>query len=396
MKSFWCFVIFYCCLLYCQAQEEVNPAQKSVFITRFPFTQYSGGVMVVKATFGSVKDTLHFILDTGCAGISLDSSTCAFYHIPTVPTDTIVNGMGGSHKVRYIFNEALHLQGLTLTNLNFHINDYSLLSGVYGEKINGIIGYSFFKRYIVKMDFDSSVLEVYTPGRMEYPKGGTITRPAINRLPVQRATVRDRKKFNYNFYFDTGAGLCFLMSKAFATDSSVLLKRRKPVELQVEGMGGKLAVKFTVIKFVQIGKYRFDNVPTYIYDDESNVTAFPGNGGLVGIDLLRRFNLTVNYPAGEIHLLPNSHFTDPFDYAYTGLGIYYDDGTIYIEDVMAHSPGEKAGIMPGDILLGVNTNFSNNIVQYKTLLQSAKERIMLSISRNGELKRLPVYPGTIF
>lgn len=396
MKSICCFAIFYCCIVRCQSQEQVNPVPNSSLLTRFPFTQYNGGVMVVKATLGSGKDTLHFILDTGCAGISLDSTTCAFYHIITVPTDTVINGMGGTHKVSYVFNETLHFPGLILTNLNFHINDYSLLSGVYGEKIDGIIGYSFFKRYIVKMDFDSSVLEVYSPGRMEYPRGGSVIRPAISKLSVQRATVRDRKKIKYNFYFDTGAGLCFLMSEAFATDSSVLLKRRKPVEMQVEGMGGKLPVKLTVIKFVQVGKYRFDNVPTYIYDDASNVTAFPGNGGLLGIDLLRRFNLTINYPAGEIYLLPNSHFTDPFDYAYTGLGIYYDDGIIYIEDVMPDSPGEKAGIKPGDILLGVNTNFSNNIIQYKTLLQSAKEKTMIYVRRNGLLQALTVYPGTIF
>jgi hypothetical protein len=199
----------------------------------------------------------------------------------------------------------------------------------------------------------------------------------------------------YNFYFDTGAGLCFLMSEAFAQDSSVLLKRRKPVVMQAEGMGGKLLMQLTVVKYVQIGRYRFNNVPTYIFNDGSNVTAYPHGGGLIGNDLLRRFNLTVNYPAGEIQLLPNSHFTDPFDYAYTGLGIYFAEGVVYIEDVIPGSPGEKAGCRRGDILLGVKTNFSNNIMQYKTLLQSAKEKIKLFVSREGALLTLTIKPGYI-
>jgi hypothetical protein len=376
--------------------QELRTPPASLFITRFPFIQYSGGVMVVKAKIDSIADSLHFILDTGCGGISLDSATCAFYHLKTVPTDTVINGMGGQHKVSYLFNKSLYLPGLTLSNLNFHINNYSLLSGVYGERIDGIIGYSFFTRFIVKMDFDSSVLEVYSNGYINYPKGGSIIRPHINRLPVQRATVRDRKKIDYNFYFDTGAGLCFLMSAAFVSDSNVLLKRRRPVDMQAEGLGGKLPVKLTVVKFLQVGKYRFANVPAYIYNDASNVTAYPSGGGLVGIDLLRRFNLIVNYSAGEIHLLPNSHFDDAFDYAYTGLGIYYEEGVIYIEDVMPDSPGEKAGIRPGDILMGVNANFSNNILEYKTLLQSARQKIMLLIKRNGQLKIIGVQPGSIF
>jgi len=383
-------------LLIVAGAQELPAPSKASLITRFPFMQYTGGVMVVKAKISSIPDSLRFILDTGCGGISLDSATCAFYHLKTIPTDTVINGMGGQHKVSYLFNESLHLPGLVLNNLNFHINDYSLLSGVYGEKISGIIGYSFFRRYIVKMDFDSSMLEVYTTGYMNYPKAGSIIRPHINRLPVQTATVRDRKKIGYNFYFDTGAGLCFLMSTAFTQDSNVLLKRRKPVDMQAEGMGGKLPVKLTVVKLLQLGKYRFNNVPTYIYDDESNVTAYPSGGGLVGIDLLRRFNLIVNYAAGEIHLLPNSHFNDPFDYTYTGLGMYFQEGVIYIEDVMPGSPGEKAGVKPGDILVGVNSNLSNNILEYKALLQSAREKIMLLVKRNGELKIIGVQPGTIF
>src|SRR5450432_1281141 len=101
-KSTICFAIFYCCTQYAPAQELVNPGRKSVLLTRVPFIQYNGGVMVLKATVGSLTDTLRFILDTGCAGISLDSATCAFYHITTVHTDTVINGMGGSHKVSYV------------------------------------------------------------------------------------------------------------------------------------------------------------------------------------------------------------------------------------------------------------------------------------------------------
>ena len=37
---------------------------------------------------------------------------------------------------------------------------------------------------------------------------------------------------------------------------------------------------------VQIGHFRFRNVPTYIYNDEFNVTSYPFVGGLLGNDLL--------------------------------------------------------------------------------------------------------------
>lgn len=395
MKKVPFIIVFFCCLLVCHAQEIINPPRPARLLSRFHFKMYNGGVMVVRAKLGCISDSLNFILDTGSGGISLDSTTCATYHIGTTASDTLLNGMGGVHKVRYLFNQRLELPQLVIEKLDFHINDYSILTSVYGEKIDGIIGYSFFRRFIVQIDFDSSLISVSRPGAWQYPKGGTLLKPFINRIPVHKAVVRDRKKTPFNFYFDTGAGLSFLMSEAFAADSNVLLKKRRPVYMQAEGMGGKLRMQLTVVKYVQIGRYRFNHVPTYIFDDGSNVTAYPNGGGLIGNDLLRRFNLTVNYAAGEIHLLPNSHFLDPFDYAYTGLGIYFEEGVIYIDDVIPGSPGDKAGLRQGDIVLGVNTNFTNNIMQYKTLLQAAKEKIKMFIRREGELMTLVIKPVNI-
>jgi hypothetical protein len=143
---------------------------------------------------------------------------------------------------------------------------------------------------------------------------------------------------NFNFYFDTGAGLCFLLSEDFVKDSSLLLSRRKPFTTLAEGMGGRLQMRLTVMKRVQVGHYTFKSVPTYLYNDQYNVLSYPQIGGLLGNDLLRRFNLIINYPQREIHLVPNKHFKDPFDYSYTGLAIYFIDGHISIEDIIPGSP----------------------------------------------------------
>lgn len=351
--------------------------------------------MVVRATLGDVPDTLNFILDTGSGGISLDSSTCAFLNLKPTPSDTTIRGMGGEHKVSFLFNQQLHFPGLTVERLNFHINDYDILSSVYGEKIDGIIGYSFFSRYIVKIDFDSSEIAVYRPGEMDYPKGGTVLRPAFTTLPIQNLTFRDKRKQNFNFYFDTGAGLCFLLSEEYAKDSSLLLTKRKPFNTQAEGMGGRLQMRLTVVKMVQVGNYKFRNVPTYLFDDEYKVTSYPFVGGLLGNDLLRRFNLTINYPKREIHLLPNSHFKEPFDYAYTGMAIYYIDGLIVVEDVIPGSPAEKAGLKKDDLIIGVGKNFTNNIMAYKTLLQASNENIKITIRRDNNLMQVTMRPKSI-
>jgi hypothetical protein len=390
-----CILLAFSIVTHCQAQELLTPVLNAQFITRFPFKQFSGGVMLVKAKLNDIPDSLNFVLDTGSGGISLDSTTAAQLKIPIRPSDTVITGMGDSHKVSFAFNQTLHLPGLSLERLNFHINDYDVLTSVYGEKIDGIIGYSFFRRYIVKINFDSSMVEVYSPGEMTYPRNGTVLHPVFTTLPIQNLTIKDNKKIDFNFYFDTGAGLCFLMSDRFAADSNILLRKRKPLLTQAEGMGGKIQMRITVVKMVQVGKYKFRNVPTYLYSDEFNVTSYPNVGGLLGNDLLRRFNLIINYPRREIHLQPNGHFADPFDYSYTGLAAYFIDGNILVDDVIPGSPAEKAGIIKDDIIISVNNNFSNNIMQYKDILQSAREKIKIIVRRSGELKQLFIKPKSI-
>jgi hypothetical protein len=245
------------------------------------------------------------------------------------------------------------------------------------------------------LDFDSSKVTVFSPGEIDYPRGGTMLRPSFTTLPIQNITFRDNKKQNFNFYFDTGAGLCFLLSDEYVKDSAILSPRRKPFNTHAEGMGGRLQMRLTVVKMVQVGNYRFRNVPTYIYDDEYNVTSYPFVGGLLGNDLLRRFNLTINYPKREIHILPNSHFKDPFDYAYTGLAIYYVDGVILVDDVIPGSPAAKAGLKKDDLIVGVGKNFTNNIMAYKSILQSANERIKITVSRDQKLVQLTMKPVSI-
>ncbi|HQW83018.1 MAG TPA: aspartyl protease family protein [Ferruginibacter sp.] len=394
MRNITCSILFLFTFISINAQELL-PQREARFITRFPFKQFSGGVMVLQAKFGNVPDTLNFILDTGSGGISLDSLTCVEFNIPSKPSDTTITGIGGIKKVSFVYDQELLLPGLTVRHLNFHVNNYDVLTSVYGEKVDGIIGYSFFRRYIVKIDFDSSMIEIFSPGKISYPNDGIILHPAFTNLPIQWLEIKDRKRIGYNFYFDTGAGLCLLMSEQFAKDSAVLLSKRKPVLTQAEGMAGRLQMRLTLIKEVKVGPFKFRQVPVYLYKDDFNVTSYPFTGGLLGNDLLRRFNMIINYPNREIHLLPNKHFNDDFDYAYTGLGIYYVDGKIVVEDVIANSPADKGHFKVNDEIISVNKNFSRNMQVYKQILQRPFETIQVVIRRDGVLKDLTLHTMSI-
>ncbi len=153
--------LLFSCKLFAQKELIVPPAK---FISTVPFTQLTGGIIILHATLDDFKDTLNFVLGTGSGGISLNSLTCAYYHLTTVPSDREVRGIAGAKKVSFANDHTLHLKGVTVDSLDFHINDYERLSSTYGIKIDGIMGFSFLRRYVVALDYDRMEMAVYEPG----------------------------------------------------------------------------------------------------------------------------------------------------------------------------------------------------------------------------------------
>lgn len=376
------------------AQEEFVPPQAKL-LTRFRFQQYSGGVIMLRGTLDQHSDSLNFILDTGSGGISLDSATATRLGVQMEMSDRTIRGIAGLKRVAFAYNHSLHLPGLVVEKLDFHINDYELLTSVYGIQIDGIIGYSFFRRFIVHIDFDKEMLEVYAPGSYRYPKGGYLLKPSFSTLPLPYLEVEDSRTVNARFIFDTGAAMCFLMSSDFAQDSTLMRKSRKRYLTQVEGLGGKKRMEYTIVKSLKIGPYKFRRVPAHIFEDDFNVTSYPQLGGLIGNDLLRRFNMVINYPEQSIYLKPNEHFAESFDYSYTGLGVYMVEGEIKVIDVIPGTPGHKAGFEAGDVIFAVDNNYSKNIKTLKTLLQNAGATMQVVVFRNGVPKVLTLKIGDI-
>ncbi|HEY4335525.1 MAG TPA: aspartyl protease family protein [Puia sp.] len=350
------------------------------YVTSIRFSTLNGGIIVGKVKLDSFPDSLNFIFDTGCGGASLDSATAAHFHLKPREAGGTIRGIGGSCKQRVLDNSRLSLGDLVLDSVRLLVNDYDILSSVYGEKIDGILGYSFFSRYLVRVDYDSSRLDVYTKGPVRYPSGGFLLRPRLFGLPMLEGHLADARTIKSRFYFDTGAGLCLLFSSNFTEDSAVFSpKRKKPVRTQGAGLGGKTDMQLTTLRTFSLGPFHFRQIPTYIFEDAYDVTSYPQLGGLIGNDLLRRFNLIINYPQAEIYILPNTSYNQPFDYSYSGVFIALIEGKVIVTDVMEDSPGERAGLKEGDVVLEINGDKDQNLQNYQNLLRTIGPRVKVRV-----------------
>jgi hypothetical protein len=367
------------------ASGQETPVQP---LTRIPFLSLTGGVMIVTAQMPPFPDTLQFIFDTGSSGISLDSSTAAYLGLQPVYSGYAIRGVGGIRKVPFVNGRSLQLGSIRADSLDFHVNDYSVLTSVYGVRIDGIIGYSLLSRYVIRIDQELQQMDWFAAGANVYPRRGYRMKLEMDKLPSHAAYVQDLRGEQSRFLIDLGAGLNLLFSRRYVQSSGLLDNTRKRWIKSGEGIGGRIEMELTTMRQLRIGPYRFRQVPINIFDDDFNVTNYPDWAGLIGNDLLRRFQVVLNYPAKEMHLLPNRLFSDPFDYSYSGLELYLINNKIRVGYLAPGSPAAAAGLELGDEVVAVNKNFSGILTEYKFQLQKAGERVRIIYRRDEKIGEL--------
>lgn len=382
---FFTFLIFFSPLVNAQELIDYPPAQK---LTQFSFEEYPGGIIVVKAALDEYKDSLNFIFDTGNSGISLDSMTCIQLGLITTPSSRTIKGISGVQKLSFAYNHRLVLPKLTVDHLDFHINNYDLLSSVYGVKIDGIIGFSFLRQFIVNINYETTMIEVFSPGLFDYPKKGHLLSTDFYHFPITTVQLDTDIHTSTRTIFDIGAGLDIILSSQFANQSGLILPNRKMYTTQIEGIGGKKIIRLTTFPKVQIGPFRFKKVPVHIFDDENDLLSYPNLGGILGNNLLRRFNIIINYPNQKIHLKPNKFYYEPFDYTYSGLGIYAIDSLVTVVDIIKDSPSDLAGFEPGDVIVSINEAFIPNIKEFKKKMANTSRKVDIGIVRNNRFLSL--------
>jgi hypothetical protein len=370
-------------------RATTQPVQP-VPLARIQILQVTGGVVIIQARLAPFSDTLQFIFDTGSSGISLDSTTASYLGLRPSYDGLLIRGIAGVREVPQLRNQTLTVGDLRTDSLNFYVNDYSVLTSIYGVRIDGVIGYAMLSRYIVSIDYDKQLMDWYAPGAFAYPKKGLLLNPQINRLPAYPFTIQELQTKNYPMLIDIGAGLNLLFSERFAKEAGVLDPERKSWITSGEGIGGQIELRLTLLRSLRIGPYRFKKVPITIFDDSNNVTNYPHWAGLIGNDLLRRFNIIINYPAGEIHLKPNRYYYDEFDYAYIGMELYLIDGLITIGFVATGSPAQEAGLEVGDEIVAINKIVGGKLDAYKAELAHATKKVDVIYKRKGRIESTTV------
>jgi predicted aspartyl protease len=344
---------------------RIDPNTKRVDI---PF-EYRNGFIVVNVTLNNVLP-LKFILDTGAEHTIITERKVTDLLNLAYERRLTIMGADLSTELYAYLARGVSLQVGQVAGLNRSIlileQDYIQFEAITGLQIHGILGSDFFRRFILKVDYQQRLVSLYDPQFFVRPEGFKKLDIEIYRnkpyltaqVNFQKDTVRQLK-----FLIDTGASLPLLLE----TNTNPRLRLPEhvvPSQLGI-GLGGHLEGYLGRVDALSFADLRFQQVITNFQDLsgvlDSTITA--NRNGIIGNDILSRFTLIIDYFREDLYLRPNKKYDDEFKFDRSGMQIIASGeylNTFIVFNVLPDSPAFHAGIKPGDEILSVNflsTNF---------------------------------------
>jgi predicted aspartyl protease len=304
------------------------------------------------------SEPLNFVLDSGAgATVILESRH----------TNTLALEMGG-----------VRLEGLSVIYLPpASVSFFDNLDEVY---FDGVIGAPFFERFVVEIDYDRQLISFSEPGSvaaridqrsadwqeltLQIQSGVPYLATRIDTGPAQSVAVK--------LLVDTGyRGPVSLTPRTH----DEIDEPREYFSTVSQGLSGDVETKVGMSESLTIGGLQLNNVPVSysISGGESD----NGSNGLLGNEVLSRFNLVFDYPNRRMFVTPNQRFAVPIGADRSGLLIRPHRLGAVVKSIASDSAGDGGELRVDDIITSIDdmSMTRSNITELKRLLASERETV---------------------
>jgi len=244
----------------------------------------------------------------------------------------------------------LHFSGMTVKVARIRPFAQTYL----GWPADGIIGQDFFARYPVMIDYGASLVTVFrTPAAANaaQPSGAFVLRMAsVRGFPAVDGSIDGVAG---SFILDTGLGGFVTLGLDFARDRHFLRSGDGLSDLWLAQPDGELPGRTVRLKTFALGSASFDRPVVGIMTQQPDPKGLPDTPGVIGSELLQRFTVMLDAPAGSAAFAPRSGLAGvPFDRS--GLWLIVRGDSIAVRSVVPRSPGDVAGLHGGDVIAQLN------------------------------------------
>jgi hypothetical protein len=328
-----------------------------------PFT-FIRNMIVVKLRIND-KGPYNFILDSGVGlMIITDPSLIDSLNIKAKRSISVAGmGQGKDFEAYIVPSLKVDLPGIAGASLSAAIlkKDEFGLSNYAGVPIHGLLGYEFFSSFTVRVNFSDTTIVAGLPKDMRvFKRGGKLPLTIEGQRPYITSKVKvngNNNAVNNKLIVDLGAG------HPLSLENLVGQNHGLPEKFIASDLGisltGPIRGFLSRIDQIDIGKYRIKNVITSFpeYDTIKNQLLTVKRDGNIGIQLLKKFDLIMDYQNGWLYFRPNQFYDEVYEEDMSGIEYYAkepDYKHIYISNVERGSAAADIGLQKGDEILSIN------------------------------------------
>jgi hypothetical protein len=358
-----------------QATPEVHSTPSNQSLATIPFELYFNEIYVRVRVNNS--EPLWFVVDSGAGGWIVDRAHATRLGLHLEQDTAQGTGAGsGTYDVSYVKNVTFSLLDLNIPVPLIGVIDLSGHKSQIGRELEGLIGFDFFEKFIVEIDYESKIIRLFDPKTYHYSGMGesipiTVDQEARNPFLTAEITVQDAAPQSRKLLIDTGSN--------DALDDSFVAQSTGP---KIEIVGGVGLGKEFKINVGRVSRLRLGAVS---FED---VDAGAGGVALVGGEILRRFTVIFDFAHSRMILEPNQHIKDAFLFDASGvtLRLVPESGDFSVHSVMQGSPASDAGLREGDLIQSIDGRSSEHFTlrQVQSILLRVGAEHHLTVQRGNQ------------
>lgn len=356
----------------------------------------SNNVVLVQVNVNGSKP-LSFILDTGASGTVISENRAKELGLK-LEGQTDASTQGGSIEAAFVKNAALRLsKDVEFPKITLAVIRLSGLEAGFGRKIDGILGYEIFNRFVVEIDYASKVIRFHEPQSFKYSgRGKTFPITLEEGTPFIRAkvTTSKRQSFEGKFLINTGSTGTLNLNSAFVARNKLLelVPNTKAITFGAL-LAGKSSGRIGRINSLQFGDIVVVNPVANFSQDVEGDDADMEFGGMIGSEILRRFKLIVDYSRKQIILEPNKQINEPYEFDMSGASLAAggEEFKIFkVRTLIENSQATEAGLRVGDIITAINgkPTAEMTLEQIRKMFRRVEQKYELSIKRDKTLLQI--------
>jgi len=394
--------------------------------------QLINNLIVIPVEINGVE--LSFLLDTGVSKPILfnitNTDSLQMNNVETI----FLRGLGGGETVRALRSKKNFLKIGNAVNVNqelYVVFDQEInFTPMLGVPVHGILGYSFFKDFIVEINYRSKIIKLNRRASYTYKsceKCETFNLTFHNNKPYIKGEVTlGQVKLPVKLLIDTGSSdaLWLFEDPKYGISAS---NNKYFRDFLGRGLSGSVHGKRSKIKAFELKNFKLMDVNTAFPDSSAihHAKQIEERNGSLSSEILRRFDIIFDYQGAKLTLKKNSNFKDEFRYNRSGIVLEQrgfrlvretvknktfdnygrsneDNVTIStvqsyrvglkpaftIVEVRENSPAEKAGLLKDDIVISINGKQSYELkLQEVTNYFRGKvgKAIRLKVERGNEI-----------